>query len=80
MLLDWSTYLDSVRLTDLHVGRVLERLEQEGLLDETLIVFFTDHGISHARGKQFLYDEGTHIPLVVRGPGVKAEPNSNGPR
>jgi arylsulfatase A-like enzyme len=32
----------------------------------------TDHGISHARGKQFLYDEGTHIPLVVRGPGVAA--------
>ncbi|MBA3482362.1 MAG: sulfatase, partial [Pirellulales bacterium] len=29
-----------------------------------------DHGISHARGKQFLYDEGTHIPLIVRGPGV----------
>ncbi len=32
----------------------------------------TDHGISHARGKQFLYDEGTHVPLVVRGPGIPA--------
>ena len=30
----------------------------------------TDHGISHARGKQFLYDEGIHIPLVIAGPGV----------
>jgi arylsulfatase A-like enzyme len=30
----------------------------------------TDHGISHARGKQFLYDEGAHIPFIVRGPGV----------
>jgi arylsulfatase A-like enzyme len=30
----------------------------------------TDHGISHARGKQFLYNEGTHVPLVVRGPGI----------
>ena len=30
----------------------------------------TDHGISHARGKQFLYDEGTHVPFVVRGPGI----------
>ncbi len=28
----------------------------------------TDHGISHARGKQFLYNEGTHVPLVVRAP------------
>jgi arylsulfatase A-like enzyme len=30
----------------------------------------TDHGISHARGKQFLYNEGTHIPFIVRGPGI----------
>lgn len=70
MLRDWSTYLDSVRLTDQHVGRVMERLRSEGLLENTLVIFFTDHGISHARGKQFLYDEGTHIPLVIRGPGV----------
>ena len=34
--------------------------------------FFTDHGISHARGKQFLYDEGTHIPLILSGPGIAA--------
>ena len=70
MLKDWSTYLDTVRLTDHHVGLVIERLKREGLLENTLIVFFTDHGISHARGKQFLYDEGTHIPLVIVGPGI----------
>ncbi|MEM9587430.1 MAG: sulfatase, partial [Planctomycetota bacterium] len=72
LLRDWSTYLDTVRLTDQHVGRVIARLRSEGLLESTLIVFFTDHGISHARGKQFLYDEGTHIPLVICGPGVDA--------
>ena len=70
LLRDWAAYLDSVRLTDLHVGRVLARLEKEGLLENTLLIFMTDHGISHARGKQFLYDEGTHIPFIVRGPGV----------
>ena len=70
MLRDWSTYLDSVRLTDQHVGKVVDRLRKEGLLENTLVVFFTDHGISHARGKQFIYDEGVHIPLVIRGPGV----------
>ena len=32
----------------------------------------TDHGISHARGKQFMYDEGLHVPLVIAGPGIKA--------
>jgi arylsulfatase A-like enzyme len=70
LLEDWALYLDSVRLTDLHVGRVIARLEKENQLENTLIVFMTDHGISHARGKQFLYDEGTHIPFIVRGPGV----------
>ncbi len=70
LLRDWAAYLDAVRFTDRHVGQVLARLEKEGLLEQTLIVFMTDHGISHARGKQFLYNEGTHVPLVVRGPGI----------
>lgn len=70
LLADWAAYLDSVRITDWHVGQVIQHLETEGLLDQTLVIFFTDHGISHARGKQFLYDEGTHIPLILRGPGV----------
>lgn len=67
---DWALYLDAVRMTDLHVGRVMARLEKEGLLENTFIIFMTDHGISHARGKQFLYDEGTRIPFIVRGPGI----------
>ena len=70
LLRDWAAYLDAVRFTDKHVGEVLARLEKEGILDNTLIVFMTDHGISHARGKQFLYNEGTHVPFVVRGPGI----------
>jgi len=69
---DWAAYLDSVRLTDEHVGRVMDRLRAEGLAESTLVVFMTDHGISHARGKQFLYDEGTRIPFLVAGPGVAA--------
>ena len=70
ILQDWATYLDTVKITDWHVRQVMQRLEKEGILENTLIVFFTDHGISHARGKQFLYDEGTHIPLIIRGPGI----------
>ena len=67
---DWAAYLDSVRLTDLMVGEVVDRLEREGVRENTLILFMTDHGISHARGKQFLYDEGIHVPLVISGPGI----------
>jgi arylsulfatase A-like enzyme len=72
ILRDWAAYLDAVRQTDAAVGRVLDRLRTEGLLEQTLVVFLTDHGISHARGKQFLYDEGTHVPLLLRGPGLPA--------
>ncbi len=72
LLRDWADYLDCCRFTDHEVGDLLARLEREQLLDNTVVFFMTDHGISHARGKQFLYDEGTHIPFVVRGPGVGA--------
>ena len=72
LLNDWARYLDTVRYTDKEVGDVIARLENEGMLDRTVVFFMTDHGISHARGKQFLYDEGLHVPLVVRGPGIAA--------
>ena len=70
MLDDWAAYLDACRFTDKSVGDVLARLAEEKLLDSTIVLFMTDHGISHARGKQFLYDEGLHVPLAVRGPGI----------
>jgi arylsulfatase A-like enzyme len=71
LLADWAAYLDSVRLTDKFVGDVIERLEEEGDLEDTVVLFMTDHGISHARGKQFLYDEGMHVPLVIAGPTIE---------
>ncbi|MBA4187821.1 MAG: sulfatase [Planctomycetaceae bacterium] len=70
ILQDWADYLDCCRYTDKEVGDIIARLAKEKLLDKTLVFFMTDHGISHARGKQFLYDEGTHVPFVVRGPGI----------
>lgn len=70
MVADWAQYLDTVRYTDWEVGRIVERLRQAGELDRTVIFFWTDHGISHVRSKQFLYDAGLHVPLVVRGPGI----------
>ncbi len=72
LLADWALTLDACRLADKQVGEIVARLEGDGLLDTTAIFFITDHGVSHARGKQFLYDEGTHIPFIVRGPGISA--------
>ena len=62
---DWAAYLDTVQYTDIEVGLIMARLEREALLDNTVLVFLTDHGISQARGKQFVYEEGARVPLVV---------------
>lgn len=67
---DWVQYLDSIRVSDNEVGEILQRLESEGILEQTLIILMGDNGISHARGKQFLYDEGIRTPFIVRGPGI----------
>ncbi len=66
---DWAQYLDTVRQVDWEVGRIVARLRDAGELDRTALLFLSDHGISHIRHKQFLYDGGLHIPLIVRGPG-----------
>jgi arylsulfatase A-like enzyme len=67
---DWARYLNSVIYLDIQVGKILKRLEDEGIADNTAVFLWTDHGISHARGKQFLYDEGIHVPLIIRWPGI----------
>lgn len=70
---DWANYLTSIEVLDQKIGAVLDRLDQEGLADNTLVMFFGDHGRPHVRGKQWLYDGGLHTPLIVRWPGkVKA--------
>ena len=67
---DWARYLNSIIYLDGEVGKILQRLEDEGIADNTIVFLWTDHGISHARGKQFLYDEGIHVPLIIRCPCV----------
>jgi len=66
---DWATYLDSIQLMDQYVGRILKRLDDEGLTENTVVIFIGDHGRCHIRGKQWLYDGGIHIPLIIRWPG-----------
>ncbi|TWT91495.1 sulfatase family protein [Stieleria varia] len=74
---DWSDYLASIEELDRKVGRVLDRLEAEGLRENTLVLFFGDHGRPHVRGKQWLYDGGLHTPLIVSWPGKIAAGKSD---
>lgn len=65
---DWANYLETVEVMDRKVGAVLDRLEQEGLAENTWVFFFGDHGRPHYRDKQWLYDGGIRVPLIVRAP------------
>lgn len=63
---DWAEYLDAASELDRKVGAILRQLEADGLADETIVVFMADHGQAHVRGKQFCYEEGLHIPMIIR--------------
>jgi len=65
---DWALYLETVNVLDEKIGKVLARLEEDGLAENTVVFYFGDHGRAHVRGKQWLYDGGIHVPLVVRWP------------
>ena len=65
---DWSRYLESVQLMDRRVGQVLQRLEEEGLTENTAIFFFADQGRPMVRAKQWLYEGGIKVPLIVKLP------------
>lgn len=65
---DHAAYLDAAAELDRKVGLVLARLEADGLADSTVVVFFGDNGQAHIRGKQFCYEEGLNVPLIIRWP------------
>lgn len=68
---EYANYLDAIHLSDGYVGELLARLEREGLAHNTVVVLSADHGQCLFRSKEFLYDGGLHIPLMVRFPDGK---------
>lgn len=67
---------------DIQIGRVLKQLEKTGELDNTYVLFTSDHGMSVGRhglmGKQNLYEHTWKVPFIVRGPGIKAGSRASG--
>jgi len=62
---EWAQHYDSIQVTDDRVGKIIERLKKDGLLENTVIIFFSDHGMRLWRHKQFCYDSGLHAPLIM---------------
>jgi arylsulfatase A-like enzyme len=57
---------DNIAAMDLWVGKRLKELEEAGLLESTIVMFYSDHGVGLPRGKRSCYDTGTRVPLMVR--------------
>ncbi len=70
---DIAIYHDTIARMDRRVGRILAELEQAGLAENTIVFYFSDHGGILPRGKRYLHDTGTRVPLVIHIPQVFAD-------
>jgi len=66
--IDICDYYWEIQRFDSEVGQLLKILEENGELDNTLVVMSGDNGMPFPRGKSNLYDSGTNVPLAVRWP------------
>jgi N-sulfoglucosamine sulfohydrolase len=65
---DWAQYYDKIEDMDAQVGQLLKELEESGLADNTIVMYYGDNGGVLARSKRFIYETGTQIPFIVRIP------------
>lgn len=64
----WAEHFTNARGSDVRIAQILRQLEADGELENTVIFFFSDHGAnSSLRHKQFCYEGGLHVPLVIQG-------------
>ena len=62
---DWAQYYDNIAKMDQWVGSQLKRLDQAGLAEETIVVFFGDHGSGMPRHKRYAGDSGMRVPMLI---------------
>ena len=63
-----ARYHDRMLDIDAIVGKTVEHLKQDGVLEDTFIFYFGDHGGVLPRSKGYIYESGLHVPLIVRVP------------
>ena len=64
----WARYYTNVAIMDYQFGQILKELKGDGLEDNTIVIFFSDHGTGMQRSKRALYDSGLKIPMLVHIP------------
>jgi N-sulfoglucosamine sulfohydrolase len=63
-----ATYYSRIQDMDRYVAKQLQELEDAGLAEDTIVFYYSDHGGIMPRSKRFIYNSGTHVPLVIRFP------------
>ncbi|RQW06674.1 DUF229 domain-containing protein [candidate division KSB1 bacterium] len=63
-----AAFYNQVTIMDEQAGAILRQLEEDGLVEDTIIFFYADHGSGLPRGKRWLHSTGLHVPLIVRIP------------
>ncbi len=68
---DIARVYNNITIMDREVGELIDEVRQAGLLEETIIIFYSDNGGPLPRGKRELYDSGLQVPMIIRFPGKK---------
>ncbi len=63
-----ARFYDCVSVMDQNIGKRLKELEKDGLAENTIVFFYSDHGSGMPRHKRLLLDSGMHVPLMIRFP------------
>ncbi|MDA8972754.1 sulfatase-like hydrolase/transferase [bacterium] len=65
---DWKRNYELITAMDSWVGDHIQRLKDDDLYEDTIIIYWSDHGVGLPRAKRWLYDSGTRVPLIIRIP------------
>lgn len=65
---DFAQYYNTIMAADRKIGQLLDGLQAEGWLEDTVVILTADHGRPMLRDKQQPYDSGLNVPLIVRWP------------
>ncbi len=65
---DWKRNYELITAMDAWAGELIAQLKEDGLYENTIIMYWSDHGVGLPRAKRWLYDSGTRVPLIVRIP------------
>lgn len=65
---DWAQYYDRITMMDAQCGQALAELDAAGLADDTIVIYWGDHGSGMPRSKRWPYNSGVNVPMIAHFP------------